>query len=65
MGNASKEINALMSEWAEIHRQRGWSSFISDGMVNDESYEAAPSKICFFLKVTQTPTCGRNEHPVQ
>lgn len=50
MDHAGKQINALMSEWAELHRQRGWSSFISDGLVNEKSYEAAPSKICFFLK---------------
>lgn len=44
------ELDALMTEWASSHRQRGWKTFISDGFVDEELYLQSSPKICFFLK---------------
>lgn len=42
-------MKELLDEWREAHRARGLMPFAYDGAVT-ERYEAAPLKICFFLK---------------
>lgn len=46
----SNHLKELMAEWAEHHRQNGFTCFISDGAVNDRVYESSHPKIVFFLK---------------
>lgn len=50
MTEFQSSLDALMKEWAECHKSKGWISFISDGAVNAEEYLKAKPKICFFLK---------------
>lgn len=50
MTKVDKQIQELMTEWAEKHRSRGYVNFISDGIINVEKYEQITPKICFFLK---------------
>lgn len=50
MGDTKLLLDALMKEWSESHRQRKWTTFISDGVVNENKYLTSRPKICFFLK---------------
>lgn len=46
----SNQLTMLMAEWNSTHKERGWKSFISDGILDSSAYEQAVPKICFFLK---------------
>lgn len=50
MNDIKTELDNLMTQWAESHRNKGWHNFISDGTVNAAVYETSSPKICFFLK---------------
>ena len=50
MNTMDKRLQDLMVEWKESHIKHGYTSFISDGLVNAEEYKKSSPKICFFLK---------------
>ena len=47
---AVRELTALFAEWNMVHKNRGWSGFVSDGFVDPAAYENTFPRICFFLK---------------
>lgn len=56
MSCIQQQIDALMREWAEDHHGKGGASFISDGVVDADTYEGSIPKICFFLKEAYSRT---------
>ena len=50
INSIANQLDSLMVEWKNNHKERGWKCFISDGVVDYTAYECASPRICFFLK---------------
>lgn len=50
MINTIEKQNLLMDKWKQEHINKGYTNFISDGILNYELWEKSNLKICFFLK---------------
>lgn len=50
MGLRFENISELMNEWKDRHRQKKYSRFVYDGIVNEDIFSKLPLRICYVLK---------------
>ncbi len=43
-------MEELLNKWKERHKEKGYSHFINDGIVDQEEWDKTMPKICFLLK---------------